>query len=269
MDGGTGVSLSELHKPALVEFVDDCRRAVSYWRRAPLLPLLTAAVHVGLVVASREQRQFPPLAPVVLAGAVAAIGLPGVQRLWYLRLARGGSMTVRELVHFGGRFFGRYFWLGLVITTPFAVMDLTLLTVGRLTHSSLLLAIAVLTLVYWVVLDFGLTFVTPALAFNTRLVSAALKLGLKMLRETWPRSAWYALFPPLALQLLLYQPQRVLVSNIAAVASIAVVASLVALAVKGATVEFYMRHVDNIPPNGSADPEPATRVPTPVPDPFR
>ena len=39
-----------------------------------------------------------------------------------------------------------------------------------------------------IVMDFALTFVTPALAYTTRSVVRAWDIGLAMIRQTWPRS---------------------------------------------------------------------------------
>src|SRR5439155_25886579 len=52
-----------------------------------------------------------------------------------------------------------------------------------------------------ILLDFALTFVTPALAFSTRRAKEALAMGLRMIPSEWPRAALYVLVPPLAILL--------------------------------------------------------------------
>jgi hypothetical protein len=91
-------------------------------------------------------------------------------------------------------------------------------------------------------LDAALTFVVPALALTTRSTRDALGIGLRMMRQEWPASAWYILTPGLTL---------VLGSNLVALGSfrpnpllrIALLAStsILALVFKGAIVSFYVR----------------------------
>jgi hypothetical protein len=91
------------------------------------------------------------------------------------------------------------------------------------------------------VLDVALTFVTPALTFTTLSARRALSIGVDMLRAHWPAAAPYALTPALVV---IFGTQMV-VQPLAGPAG-AVVASaaagLFALALKGATVAFYLRH---------------------------
>ena len=51
-------------------------------------------------------------------------------------------------------------------------------------------------------IDVVLTFVPSALVYTTRSASQALRIGLSMIRKTWPRSGLYVLCPPLALNML-------------------------------------------------------------------
>ena len=96
--------------------------------------------------------------------------------------------------------------------------------------------IAVVTIM--AALDLALTFVTYALVFTTRSARQALRIGLAMIRQTWPRSGLYLLCPPLALNLLnsIY-PTQILVVNVVTTAGL----GLLALLAKGAIAALYLR----------------------------
>ena len=91
-------------------------------------------------------------------------------------------------------------------------------------------------MVFALLFDVLLTFVTPALAYTTRSVRAALRLGLRMLTKTWPRSAWYALTPGLVLVTAISFARRSPASFL-----MTAVVSVVALWFKGAVAAFYLR----------------------------
>jgi hypothetical protein len=93
-----------------------------------------------------------------------------------------------------------------------------------------------------VVIDLALTFATPALAFSTRTATEALRMGLRMLRDHWPRTAWYALMPPLAVVVLLRVAQAQETSRVVVILS--VFGALLNLWFKGATAAFYLRNVE-------------------------
>jgi Na+-driven multidrug efflux pump len=63
-----------------------------------------------------------------------------------------------------------------------------------------------------------------------------------MLRDHWPRTAWYALMPPLAVVLLLRVAQAQETSRVVVILS--VFGALLNLLFKGATVAFYLRNVE-------------------------
>ena len=85
-----------------------------------------------------------------------------------------------------------------------------------------------------------ITFVTPALAFFTASVNEALKVGWRMIRETWPACALYVFAPPLALEAL---ARAWWVGPLGIIGSIVVglLGGLVGLASKGATAAFFLR----------------------------
>jgi hypothetical protein len=100
-------------------------------------------------------------------------------------------------------------------------------------------------------LDLALTFVTSALVFTTRSARQALRIGLAMIRQTWPRSGLYLLCPPLALNMLnsIY-PTEILVVNVVTTAGL----GLLALLAKGAIAAFYLRE-RSVSANAVADVE--------------
>src|SRR5207253_7095589 len=109
-----------------------------------------------------------------------------------------------------------------------------------------------------ILMDFTLTFVPPALAYTARSARRALVIGIAMIRQTWPRSAWYVLFPPLALSLLNYIFP---VSDLRLELLLTSVLVLVTLLAKGAIAGFYLRE------RGSYSDDGAAYIPPQVPEP--
>jgi hypothetical protein len=166
-----------------------------------------------------------------------SIGYVGTERIWYLRVFRGESLTPNLVWKLSWDFLGRYLVLGLMVLWPLYVY-----AVGGL----LLFHGAQLPLWYWVgvyclitVADFALTFVTPALAYSTRKATQATRIGMGMIREYWPATATYVLVPPLAILLLArFNPQHL---NPAGVVLTTAASTLLNLLMKGATAAFYLR----------------------------
>lgn len=203
----------------------DVRSAVAVWRAHPYLPLLTTALWIAESVR---------LWPVVVVALLVRAGWPGVERIWYLRAFDGATVEPGEVVRFWRAFFWRFVRLGLVVATPWVVVFAVLRP-----HATTQRLLAMLA-VFSIIVDFGLTFVTPALTFSTRRVTVALRLGLRTIRQEWPRCALYVLAPPLALETLLGLGWIVPRGSVAsyALSGIAVVAGL---AFKGATAAFFLR----------------------------
>jgi hypothetical protein len=111
-----------------------------------------------------------------------------------------------------------------------------------------------------VVVDVACTFVTPAIVFTSHRVRDALRIGLRVLRASWPSTAPYALIPPLAVVAF------ALYSGLGPATSVPLVAAstLLNLIVKGATAAYYLRVV----PTPWADGALAVR-PTYRPEPWR
>lgn len=202
-----------------------------------------------------------------LAGiaSVVFVGWVGAERLWYLRAFTDRPMTAREALRASLRYFGRFTRLLLLMAV--VMLPLTVpwfIAVWRAARSGpgapadglgfgLLIYITVITLV----LDFALTFVTPALVYSTTSASHALRVGLRLLRATWPHAAPYVLLPPLAVVLL----TRASTGPVGVVgAAVVVVTALLSLLARGATCAYYLRIVTPVGPNGAlAEMAPARR----------
>ena len=119
----------------------------------------------------------------------------------------------------GDEGFERGGWVGLIKDRPGANVVLTL---------------------FFLLTDVALTFVVPALTFSTRKVREAGRIGLVMIRDEWPGSAWYALAPPLAVLILVRAPLEFgRLGSIGRFAT-AVAATLLSLAFKGAVARFFL-----------------------------
>ena len=107
---------------------------------------------------------------------------------------------------------------------------------------------ALTSCVLLVSMDFALTFVTPALAYTTRSAVRALRIGLAMILQTWPRCAFYVLCPPLAVNILsVVYP----VSIPGARLVLDVVLALAWLLAKGAIAAFYLRERGSFSDDGA------------------
>ena len=166
-------------------FVRNLIASVRVWRRHPLLPLLS------LLIWAFPVPDEPAFAWLVLPILLFTVGWVGTERIWYLRAFRGHEISPGEVWKFTWAFFGRYLRVGFLVFIPF----IPILVTGYRDPSLFLL----LCTLFAVPVDIALTFVTPTLAYSTNRVKVALRLGLRMVRSEWPRSAWYVLFPPLAM----------------------------------------------------------------------
>jgi hypothetical protein len=175
------------------------------------------------------------------------MGWVGSERIWYLRIFRNEPITARELWRMTWAFFWRFVRLGLltaIVSSP--VLLLAFYNIANdpeqakeaFSSPAVWITSAILTMV----IDFALTFVTPALAFSTKRVREAFRLGFRMLRDHWPQTAWYALAPPLAVALMFRVTEP---SSLSFGGRIAVSAgsTLLNLWFKGATAAFYLRRV--------------------------
>lgn len=223
------------------EFKGDLRASLKAWGAAPLLPLIS----VALLMTSYLPDAWWWLA---LPALLVSVGWFGSERVWYLRIYRHAAISPRELWRMTRAFFWRFLRLGLLAAIVWSPVLILAFRQGADDPESAEKAFS--TPAVWVtsalltlVIDFVLTFVTPALAFSTRRVREALRLGLRMLRDNWPGTAWYALVPPLAVVMMLRVTGP---SSLSVAGRIAVSAgsTLLYVSFKGATAAFYLRRVE-------------------------
>lgn len=221
------------------EFAADLGKSLRAWRTAPALPLISVALSQALLV---PDELFWIGFPVAMFG----IGWLGTERIWYLRIFNGKDITRQELWRLTWAFFWRFLRLGLLMGVAFLPVIALALRHGisdpdRLQRAMSSIEVIALGTVLGLVVDFGLTFVTPALAFSTRRVRDALQSGIALLRREWPRTAWYALVPPLVLVLAVRTWQPVVEGWIAAILS--ALSVLINVWFKGAAAAFYLRRI--------------------------
>jgi len=232
-------------KLASRDFVTDFVWAARTVFAQPSVALVSIAVWVMPVLLNRAalQSRYPVVVSVgLLLLSAIMLGWVGVERVFFRRRREGERVALSELLADVPFFIGRFLRLGLLV--GMAVTPL-ICVLGYLvsrhdadaTHAGATTGrIAVVTIM--VPLDLALTFVTSALVFTTRSAWQALRIGLAMIRQTWPRSGLYLLCPPLALNMLnAIYPTDILVVTVVTTAGL----GLLALLAKGAIVAFYLR----------------------------
>ena len=225
-----------LDGPAAVEpvdpgFIADLRTALGVWRRSPWMPVAGVLLALWQDLPYRFIDSDGLLFLVSLPALIVVVAWPGVERLWYLREFRGERLRIRETPRFVGAYFWRYAILGLMVAVPFGVALTVLFLLGSATWR---VALPVVALAF----DVALTFVTPALAYTTRRARVAVRLGLGMIKDEWPRCLWYVLAPPLAVAVL-SQDEVARGSDLGMALTVTI--PLVGLACKGAIAAFYLR----------------------------
>jgi hypothetical protein len=257
-------------------FLEDVRSAFRVAVERPLLPL-TSILLLSLPL------YLPPTLQLIAGPLwVFAIGYPGTQRIWLLRALRGQPFTFDQAFARNWSYFGRFIRLELLLIPPVAIGA----GLGWLVDRSIV-GLFVGAFGVSILLDFALTFVTPALAFTTGSASQALSLGLRMIRTEWPKAALYVLVPPLAILIVANlvpgiasirrlgdtfdalkagrRPPSVPQSVRFVSGGLSTLAVLVGLLFKGATVAFYTRRIEVPPFGASSGPGDAPPVP-PRPD---
>ena len=250
--------------PSRVGFRADLASAARALRSQPSVPLLSLAPWLLLDAFPDGRSSLPAQAWVVLVceiGAETAFilfvpGWFGVERIFFQRHFEGRPVQLQYLLGLVKPFVGRFLALGV----PFAIVVLTFVfTLGGLVgiikfHDSgapvtIPLSFMIPLATFFFIMDFLLTFVPPALAYTTRSVTAALKIGVGMIRETWPWSALYLLCPPLALNILhnIFPAGGVL-----ARLTVTCIVVLVGLLAKGAIAAFYLRERGSYSEDGAA-----------------
>ena len=179
----------------------------------------------------------------LLAFGLFSVGWLGVQRIWFRRIFEGGHVTASEVWHQSWGFFHRYLILGLTVGAPYLLVIVWLIVPAgsaAYAHHGLPSWWVPFWLAYAFLLDIVLTFVMPALAFATRRVREAWKIGIAMIGSTWPKSAPYTIAPPITLLALATLNPTRLPGFVAIL--FAVVFELIGLVLKGAIAAFFIRH---------------------------
>ena len=234
-------------------FVDDVRAALDVWKRFPALPLLTTGFAVLTAVSSSRWAG----APLIGLIALVFVAWVGSERLWYLRAFTGRSLSPRAAVRASLSYWGRFFCLTLWVSLLTIPLFVPAVVYGGFFDQEVIDGkedIALWALVYLaigtLIIDFLLTFVTPAIVFNSRRARTAIRIGLTLLRRTWPHAALYVIFPPLAVVLL----TRFSTGPVGwGGGALIVASSLVNLVAKGATAAYYLRLMPITEPNGDLD----------------
>jgi hypothetical protein len=218
-------------------FVDDLKASLSAWRRAPLLPVLTA-----LLAAFPESALRPFIGgwaqAISLGLGLLSIGWFGTQLIWYQRVFEGGGLRPGELLPLTGSFILRYFLLFAVALLPTGILVVLLSLFVRFERDSFQSPVGrVGVIVFIVVVQLAGTFIIPALAYSTSKVRRAIPIGLRMLANGWPGNWPYVVVP------------AVVTGAIGGVSSLmpplvqgwAIIGVLGSLAFAGAIARYYLR----------------------------
>ena len=230
-------------------FWTDLRWSVRAWASGLWFVMLVVALQAALVAVP------PRLDLLDIPLLLGLVGFVGTERIFYLRAYRNSRLEAREVVPFSWRFIGRFLVLGIVAVVPFVAIIATIEVVVQpapYKADAFPIWVRMSILTFGLILDLLLTFVTPALAFSTRSVNEALHIGWRMLKDTWPTSAWYAFTPGLTLGVIALVLPRSLIGLVGSIALAGVTGAL-GFAFKGAVVPFYVRHAPGIGKDGTVN----------------
>jgi hypothetical protein len=236
-------------KLAPKDFVTDLVWAARAVLAQPSVALVSIAVWcLPPELAAHLRPDHPVLSLItLLLVLVFMFGWFGAERMFFLLQRDGKKVTSRDLVAATPFFASRYVSLGVLVCIVAVPLTMAAGSIaGRVAGTSghLRAAPTIVVVPLIVAIDLALTFVTSALAFTTRSAYEAVRIGLSMIRQTWPRSGLYVLCPPLALNMFNYMhPTHTRMLTVASTAALAVLALLA----KGATAAFYLRERGAVP----------------------
>jgi hypothetical protein len=236
-------------KLASREFVDDFVWSARAIFSQPSVLLVTVAlwslhgVAISLVRHAHNHR-MAAFAFMSLVFTPLSLGWDGVERMFFLRRREGRVVTLSDLLASTPTFIGRFVRLGCLVVLATSPLQLGAICLAQRLDAgnaplSPLAVMKIGSAAQFLVIDLALTFVTSALVFTTPSVWRALRIGLRMIRQTWPRSLLYVLCPPLALNAF----NTIYSNNVSVVRWVVTTAvlTLLALMAKGATAAFYLR----------------------------
>ncbi len=234
------------HRPREL-YLYDLRWSVRTIGRNWWFLLAVLAIDVGILAAARL---LPVLA---ILFWLCFVGLVGTERLFFLRAYLGDRLGPGDALAASARFLGRFLLLGLWVALFFVLPAFVIGVVAGITaHTGASHHVRIsrwwvrgLVLGFAVVSDVLLTFVVPALALSTAKPMEAVRLGLRMLRTSWPTARWYALTPGLTITAIaLLLPASVL--GYWGAAAVGLVGTALGLSFKGAVVPFYLQRTPGV-----------------------
>lgn len=216
-------------------FWDDLRTSVRAWGRFPWLPAASVALTLTGTLSNG------PAWPAGLLSLIFYAGWFGTERISYLRAFRKRPLTRSEVWRLTRAFAPRYAVLGFV-TAPLILPGIIVLAASRPAHGSAdTSGFLLYANVVGLLISIAFAFVTPALAFTTRRVREALRIGLRMIRTEWPASGAYVLVPPLVSFAIVRFVGLWSDADFASRVLAVTLAPLLNLWFKGATAAFYLR----------------------------
>lgn len=220
----------------MTRFAGDLVGAVRALARVPLVPLIT----IGLVVLGAA-----------LTGQIFFVSLPlslfetgwaGTQQIWTLGVEVDRPVSTDEVWLVTWRYVGRYFLLSLSYA-PIMIL-LTYILIWRqdgLVFSDNIRYVFAGPLV---LIEIALTFVVPALAFSTRSLRQAFRIGLRLLRRNWRRDFVYAIAPAVTLQSAYTFISPAFDASFAEQVAVGWLLALVALVLRVTIAREYVRLID-------------------------
>jgi hypothetical protein len=233
IDRGTLVAAMPKGEPS---FGRDLRTSAAAWVRYPWLPV------VSMVLTLTTTLFDGPVWPVGLLAVILYAGWLGTERICYLKAFRGRPVSIKELWRMTLSFAPRYAVLGAVVAVLITPASIMLAATAPADGSDpdldgFLLYASVVGLVIGVTF----TFIAPALAFTTRRVRQASRIGLRMIRTEWPACWGYVLVPPLVGFAIVRSVGPWGEADLASRLVTLTCGPLLNLWFKGATASFYLR----------------------------
>lgn len=188
----------------MTEFLGDLRHGVRFLRARPEILAIELALLVAMTATNVVTEGSDTLTPgagllliVMIPLLVGYVGWLGAQRVLMADLLFDGVAPPRDVVRLVREHVGRFVVLGLLVFAVFLPFSIVLVAFGIDEG-----AMQLLTLPVWLAIDAVLTFVTPALALETRRVRDATSIGWRMLADRFDAVRYHVLLPPLVLVLL-------------------------------------------------------------------
>jgi len=181
--------------PGSRSFGEDVVASLAAWKRVPFLPITSALFAV--ITISNASLVFGRQADLIaLPVGFMAFGWMGTQLVWYRQAFDLERVAPASFIPLTWSFLARFVWFyGILLFLP--LLAVVWVTLARKTFGSQPNGYTIGLLAYVVVAQMITAFVPQALAFSTRRVSQALRIGLALLTRAWPGNAMYVVAPAL------------------------------------------------------------------------